>query len=335
MHGDRAWILATHVYDTFEHSPRLGAIGQASGMGKSTLLKLLNQLASEPKLTDNVTPAAIYRRLEHHPKTTYLIDEAENQGLLSDRVLRAVLDGGYARGGSVDRADEEFPIYFPCAYAIRGERNDVPASILSRSHVIDMRRGKPRKKFRSNDNAFAAARGVIAKWRATACFELDPELPAALIDPRNVRLEDNCVPLIAVADTFGVEHGEAARVALVEFCTDLPLPDSGIQALEDIRSFRSSASRTRNWSRHCSKRRTTGMCGGVPRPPHALTTRELKRAAAPVRDSRRNHWPVPRLENSKSFSGYRRADFEQAWAEHCPEDSTAPQPSKTITLVKS
>jgi hypothetical protein len=333
------WTLATHVYDTFEHSPRLGAIGQASGMGKSTLLKLLNQLASEPRLTANVTPAAIYRRLEHHPKTTYLIDEAENQGLLSDRVLRAVLDGGYDRGGgSVDRADEEFPIYFPCAYAIRGERNDVPASILSRSHVIDMRRGKPRKKFRSSDNAFAVALGVIAKWRATACFELDPELPAALIDPRNVRLEDNCVPLIAVADTFGVEYGEAARVALVEFCTDLPQPDSGIQALEDIRSVpfeRISDTELVAALLEASDYWDVWRGPNDQGAPHALTTRELKRLLRRFGIRVRNHWPVPRLENSKSFSGYRRADFEQAWAEHCPEASKAPQPSKTITLVKS
>jgi hypothetical protein len=69
--------------------------------------------------------------------------------------------------------------------------------------------------------------------------------------------------------------------------------------------------------------------------PHALTTRELKRLLRRFGIRARNHWPVPRLENSKSFSGYRRADFEQAWAEHCPEASKAPQPSKTITLVKS
>ena len=92
--------------------------------------------------------------------------------------------------------------YFPCAYAIRGERNDVPGSILARSHVIEMRRGKPSKKFRSNDPAFVAVREAIAKWRVVARFELDPELPAVLSNPRNPGLEDNCLPLIAVADLF-------------------------------------------------------------------------------------------------------------------------------------
>ena len=93
------WTLATHVYDQFEYSPRLGLVSPTSGYGKTTLFKLLEQLASEPKLTKNATPAAIYRRLEHRPRTTYLLDEAENQGLLTDRVLRAVIDAGYERGG--------------------------------------------------------------------------------------------------------------------------------------------------------------------------------------------------------------------------------------------
>jgi Protein of unknown function (DUF3631) len=331
------WCLATHVCDMFEHSPRLGAIGPASGMGKSTLLKLLNQLASEPKLTDNVTPAAIYRRLEDHPKTTYLIDEAENQGLLSDRVLRAVLDGGYEHGGSVDRANEEFPIYFPCAYAIRGERNDVPGAILSRSHIIDMQRGKPRKKFKTSDPVFAVAREIIAKWRVTAHFNLDPEMPAVLSDPRNPRLEDNCVPLIAVADTFAGKHDEAARAALIEFCADLPLPDAGIQVLEDIRavpferiSDKALVAALLEMSDYWDAWRGPNDQGA----PHALTTRELKRLLRRFGIRSRNHWPTPRLENSKSFSGFRRTDFEQAWAEHCPESSTTPQPNKIIALVK-
>ena len=96
------------MYDRFECSPRLGLISPTSGFGKTTLFKLLGQLASEAKLTKHATPAAIYRRLEWHPRTSYLLDEAENQGLLDDRVLRAVIDGGYERGGTIDRPVKSF-----------------------------------------------------------------------------------------------------------------------------------------------------------------------------------------------------------------------------------
>lgn len=161
------WMLGTHVYDQFECFPRLGLISPTSGFGKTTLFKFVDQLASETKLSKNATPAAIYRRLELRPRTTYLLDEAENQGLLVDRVLRAVLDGGYERGGSIDRAGEEFLIYFPCAYALRGEMRDVPSAVLSRSHIVNMQLGTPKKLFERNDRAFSVARELIAKWRAT------------------------------------------------------------------------------------------------------------------------------------------------------------------------
>jgi hypothetical protein len=193
------WALATHVYDRFEYSPRLGLISPDSGFGKTTLFKLLAQLVFEPKLTKNASPAAIYRRLERHPRTTYLLDEAENQGLLVDRVLRAVLDGGYERGGSIDRAGEEFPIYFSCAYALRGEVHDVPSSVLSRSFILVMKQRTPRKRFDRYDHAFVVARQLITKWWVTVTPDLNPAVPAPLSDPRNPRLTDNCLLLLSAS----------------------------------------------------------------------------------------------------------------------------------------
>ena len=101
---------------------------------------------------------------------------------LVDRVLRAVLDGGYERGGSIDRAGEEFLIYFPCAYALRGEMRDVPSAVLSRSHIVNMQLGTPRRLFGRNDRAFSVARELIAKWRATVSLNLDPWETGAKFD---------------------------------------------------------------------------------------------------------------------------------------------------------
>jgi uncharacterized protein DUF3631 len=331
------WTLGTHVYDQFEYFPRLGLISPTSGFGKTRLLKVLDQLASETKLTKNATPAAIYRRLEHRPRTTYLLDEAENQGLLSDRVLRAVLDGGYERGGSIDRAGEEFPIYFPCAYALRGEMRDVPSAVLSRSLIVNMQRGTPKKLFDRNDRAFLATDELIAKWRAMVSLNLDPEMPAPLCNPRNPRLADNCRPLISVADTFGPQCGEAARAALIELCASLPHSDVGVQLLQDIRtvSFDRISKKALVGALHDDE---TGHWDNWRGPndqgmPHPLTPGELSRLLRRFGIRARTHWPIPRLPGSKSFSGYRRADFEQAWADHCPEN-TRTQPSKIIALAK-
>jgi Protein of unknown function (DUF3631) len=331
------WDLATYFYDQFEYSPRLGLISPTSGYGKTTVFKLLVELASEVKLTKNTSAPAIYRRLEHRPRTTYLIDEAENQGLLTDRVLRAVVDGGYERGGSIDRAGKEFSIYFPCAYAIRGQVHDVPSAILSRSHIISMELGTPKKRFDRSDRAFPVAREMIAKLRATVSLDLNPEMPAPLCNSRNPRLADNCRPLISVADTFGPKFGEDARAALIELCANLPLSDSGIQMLEDIRKV--------SFDRISKKvlveaLREIGYWDAWRGPndqgkSHPLTTGELSRVLRRFKIRARTIWPIPRLPDSKSYSGYYRADFEEAWRLHCPpENDTSTHTSKIIPLAK-
>jgi hypothetical protein len=52
--------------------------------------------------------------------------------------MRAVIDAGYERSGTIDPADGEFPVFCPCAYAIRGSEYDVPVSIRSRSFSLQM-----------------------------------------------------------------------------------------------------------------------------------------------------------------------------------------------------
>jgi hypothetical protein len=43
-------------------------------------------------------------------------------------------------------------------------------------------------------------------------------------------------------------------------------------------------------------------------------------------------WPPNRTAMSKSFKGYRRSQFEQAWAAYCGEDGTPSHPSKIKSL---
>jgi hypothetical protein len=63
------WTLHTHVYEEFEATPRLLPISPVSGYGKSKVLKLHKELASETHLTKNTTAPAMYRQLEHRPRT--------------------------------------------------------------------------------------------------------------------------------------------------------------------------------------------------------------------------------------------------------------------------
>jgi len=126
------WTIHVHVYDEFEFTPELIPISPFSGYGKTKLLQILKLILSEPHLTKNTTAPAMYRRLERKPRTCYLLDEDENLGVFTDKVMRALLDAA-AEGGSIDRADGEFFVHFPCAIAFRGQAHDLPLSVLSRS----------------------------------------------------------------------------------------------------------------------------------------------------------------------------------------------------------
>ena len=216
------WTLHTHVYDQFEYTPRLGLVGPFSGLGKSTLLKVLKRLVNDPWYSHNITAPVIYRQLYRRPCTTFLLDEGENQKLLSDPVLRAVIDCTYESDGSVDRIvdgeAQKFPAFCPLAYAARGSIRDVPLAILSRSFTINMKRGTAKYRFRKNDPDLFVAHGEIQKWAATCSLNHDPDIPAELC--RDPRVADNCRPLLAIAEDLG--HGVEARAALIKLCAAMP-----------------------------------------------------------------------------------------------------------------
>jgi Protein of unknown function (DUF3631). len=160
-------------------------------------------------------------------------------------------------------------------------------------------------------------------------------MPAPLCNPRNPRLADNCRPVVSVADTFGPPHGEAARAALIELCASLPHSDSGVQVLQDIRtvSFDRISKKALVEALH-----ETGHWDAWRGPTiKASPTRSQGvscRACCAGSGSRPDQLADTPLPGSKSFSGYRRADFEQAWADHCPENDTSTHPSKIIALAK-
>ena len=82
------WVLHTHVFRHFHHTPRLLVISPIEECGKTTVLKVIEQLAYEPARFGGVTAAMIYHQLESTPGITLLIDEADNLDLFNDRKMR-------------------------------------------------------------------------------------------------------------------------------------------------------------------------------------------------------------------------------------------------------
>jgi hypothetical protein len=313
------WALNSYVYDNFIFAPQLGIVVPASGRGKSTLRKVLNSIVYNPWHSYGATAAVICRVLERNPRSTLLLDEAENQKLTQDETLLAILDACYENDGSRDLLDKEgnpvkYDLFAPVLWALRGSIGDVPMSIVSRAFIIAMKMGTPRKRLERDyfdDFDFIGVRSQCKTWAANVQLNLDPEIPAELCsDPR---LADNCRPLLAIADNLG--RGDEARKALKELCAGLPNPDVGLQLLEDAKKV---------WA---SKAEHLFTLGGVDRLskkaflaglieenpfweswrgpndkwlPHQLTTPELGGLLRRFGITTKTVWPVPRLKESKS-----------------------------------
>jgi hypothetical protein len=295
----------------------------------------------------------ICRVLERNPRTTPLLDEAENQNLTQDDTLLSVLDACYEDDGSRDLVDKDgsphkYDLYAPVLWALRGSLSDVPLSLLSRSFIIAIKVGTPRKRLQKdyfNDPDFIAVRTQSEAWAANVQLNLDPEIPAELCcDPR---IADNCRPLLAIADNLGC--GDAARAALIELYAGLPNPDAGLQLLEDTRKVWASKAEhlftLGGFDRISKKALLAGLIEQNPfweswrgrndkKQPHQLTPAELSALLRSFGIITRTVWPVPRLNESKSVPGYYLSQFEKAWAEHLSERDTSTQTNKVVRLPR-
>jgi hypothetical protein len=348
------WNLNTYVFHNFSHAPELGIVSPASGCGKSTFRKVLQATAYCASHSHNATPAVVYRVLDRNPRTPMMFDEAENLDWSNDSKMRAVIDAAYESDGSIDRVDREgnpfkFRVFAPVLWALRGSAGDMPMAVLSRAFVIAMKKARPRIRLPVRyfeDPDLVAARNLAETWAANVQLNLDPEMPPELC--RDSRLEDNCRPLISVADSLG--RGAEARAALIEFCTDLPSFDVGVQALEDCRKV---------WTTRAEHLFTFGAFDRISKKalvaglieqnsfwgswrgrrdkgqPHELTTGELSALLLGFGIMTKTVWPLRRKPGDRSAPGWLLSQFERAWAEHCSEGDTPTQAKKIIGLLRS
>src|SRR5262249_44700482 len=132
------WALHTHIYEQFEHTPRLVLRSPIHGCGKTTLFKVLEKLTARGKRFDWITTADLVRRIgrTHLPA---LLDEVHNLGLelRGNGRLRAVFNSGHAKGGfgslREDGESREFSTFAPLALALPIAFGGLPDELNSRS----------------------------------------------------------------------------------------------------------------------------------------------------------------------------------------------------------
>jgi Protein of unknown function (DUF3631) len=327
------WILHVPVYDKFKVTPRLALMSPVRGCGKTTVLLLIEKLVARPWRVDDLTPAALYRYLDHTLNACLLVDEADNADLLHSSALRKIFNSGHLRGGCVSRVDRgrsrRFPTFAPLAL---GGIGMLPLPLMHRSVVINMQRAPEDAPIEPLEDGpeFVATRDLIRKWATTCQLTPRPDVPL-----RN-RPADNWRVLLSIADSLG--HSVDARAAAVALSKDRPDEDAGVVLLTDIRGVFGKLDTDRIKSEELVKELPAlndyWLDWRDDRPGRKLTQGDVARLLRPFGIRSKSIWPAHRGAGSSSRKGYTRDQFEDAWRSYCGA-GTAAHPRKNIRLVGS
>ena len=246
-HAVTLWAAHCHAPDSFESTPRIALLSPEPGSGKTRALEVLELLTPRPMHALNASTAAIFRSIEKS-RPTLLIDECDaiftKRGKDdSNEDLRAMLNAGHRKGAVIPRCTglqhdvTLFPVYAAVALAGLG---DLPATLMSRSVVIRMRRrapGETVEPFRARTAAAGGGplRDRLAAWMAQVAPQLAgsyPDMPPGVTD----RPADVWEPLIAVADAAGGDWPKLARAACTELAAAAESGEAslGVRLLGDL-----------------------------------------------------------------------------------------------------
>jgi Protein of unknown function (DUF3631) len=224
------WAAHTYVLEAAEVTPYLAITSPERRTGKSRLLEVLACLVRAPISTTNISPSALFRAIDAGPATV-LFDEVDTvfgrrEG---NEDLRALLNAGFARGGTVHRSEADgkkytlrsFAVFAPKALAAIGV---LPDTVADRCVHIRMKRktateNVARLRRRVVQAEAERVRTELASWADGAVQELAdawPVLPEDLDD----RAADAWEPLLAIADLAGHGWDGRARSAALALAED-------------------------------------------------------------------------------------------------------------------
>jgi Protein of unknown function (DUF3631) len=210
------WIAHAHLMEAWESTPRIAFLSTEPASGKTRALEISELLVPNPVEAVNVTPAYLFRKVgDQEERPTLLYDEIDTvfgPKAKENEEIRGLLNAGHRRGAVAGRCvtrgkivrTEEISAY--CAVALAG-LGWLPATILTRSVIIRMRRRAPHENITPyRRRVFAeeghALRDRLASWAASVVNQMTvarPQMPAGVED----RNADVWEPLLAIADAAG------------------------------------------------------------------------------------------------------------------------------------
>ena len=139
------WALHTHLYEVFNHTPRLLITAPDAECGKTVLMThMVGNLVTKPQPVEIMKPAPFFRLAEAF-RPSFLIDESD-VFLRDDSDLIAAINNGWDPHGGVPRCvgdDNEvklFSTHCPVVLAGIEMEKHLPATTISRSITIHLER---------------------------------------------------------------------------------------------------------------------------------------------------------------------------------------------------
>lgn len=338
MSGEQAtvgalWVIHTHAIDAADFTPYLDIHSPMLRSGKTRLLEVLNLLVRNPWFTGRTTPSSLVRKIDTF-HSTLLLDESdaalEGKNDYTE-ALRGILNTGFERGGmytmSVPKGKDweprDFSTFGP--KAIAGIGKELPTTVKDRSIPFDLKRrlkSEPVERFRKrkvkpDGMKLQKQASDWAQANIDVLSQAEPALPEELDDRRCDVIE----PLLAIADLAGGEWPEQARKALKDLCgVSADSEEASLLLLADIRSL----FRTEN-KEELRTESLLGSLAALSESPwreynrnSSLSARQLAGLLQPFDIRPRDIHEIG--SDRKTFRGYRKADFKDAWERYLPPD---------------
>jgi hypothetical protein len=329
------WLLFSWVHEVAVHSPLLIASSAEPDSGKSTLLGVLSFLVPRAYFAVELTGANIYHIVDLK-KPTLLIDEAD-QLFRRKAALAEIVNAGWTRGSAriprmVHGVIHEFDAFCPKVIGMLGL--NLPGTMASRAIVCMLWPKLPSEQvadFRHvDDDDFTTLRRKLMRWAADNALLLkdaNPVMPPGFSN----RVTANWCLLLAIADVAGGLWPEWARAAAVKLSRKRHQPSERLRLLaalhpifatrEQIPSAELVAQLTADPDGEWAEFRGRGP----------LSQRQVAALLAGF-----EIFPVvlhPTKRASLSRRGYRRSQFDDAFARFLPQQSEPKQSEHSNTEV--
>lgn len=247
------WVMASWLSDLYDRFPHLAISSPEKRCGKTLLLEILKLIVNKPRLTTNISPAALYREIENQ-KPTLLLDEAQSlsrRGSEMSEVIREILNAGIEHDAAVIRCEgrdhktKSFSVYGPKVFAAIGG----PDSVLAdRCLVVPMRRKMPAEKVKRYRYRQVKAYGEELHQKIREWAQKNQEKVQQVydgIEPFNIendRLADLLTPLQAVLQVLEEDEGLRILKQYAENAKDDEEESTAIRLLSALREIFTTSS---------------------------------------------------------------------------------------------